>query len=75
MVTRYPMRTQSAQVAERFNEVGLALSIAANEKVGPCGEVDLDGLVVAKIGEPEMNDSNRPSGKSESTHRISKWPS
>ena len=75
LVARHPMRSQSAQVAERLDEIGLALSVASHEQVGSGREVDLDGRIIAKIGEPEMNDSHRPSENSGSTHRISRWPS
>jgi hypothetical protein len=58
MVDRDAMRAERAQIAERLDQVGLALPVAADEQVGAGLEVQFRGCVIAKIREAQMRDSH-----------------
>ena len=52
------MRAEGAEVADRLDQIGLALAVAADEEVRPRHELDLGALVVAEVGEAEVGDDH-----------------
>jgi hypothetical protein len=55
-VRRDPVRAERGQVADGLDQVGLALTVAADEQVRPACEVDVRLPVVPEVGELEMVD-------------------
>jgi hypothetical protein len=52
------MRAESAEIAECFDEVGLALAVAANEKIWPAVQLEISSFVITKIRERQMRDDH-----------------
>ena len=52
----HPVRAEGAEEAERFDQVGLALAVAAHDEVGAGAERDLRLGIVAEVSEGEVCD-------------------
>ncbi len=72
LVARDAVRTECGEVADRLDEVGLALPVAPDEHRGARPEHELGALVVAVVGEGEAGDvhaglPSRPSDRINAT--------
>jgi hypothetical protein len=53
-----PMRTKGTEVANCFDEIGLALTVTAGKQVGSGSEIDVRHFVVAKVLEAESSNQH-----------------
>jgi hypothetical protein len=54
----HPVRTERAEIAQRFHEVRLTLAVAADDKVRALGESDIRARVITKIGKVQPIDDH-----------------
>jgi hypothetical protein len=52
------VRSEGTEISDRLNQVGLALTVAADEQVYPGNQGDVCRLIVAEVGETQVTNDH-----------------